>query len=107
MEINRLEDLDDIANLGLTLAEAKRFLAKVQREVAAAQARKHAVRRPICLCDDRVCQVKDYRDHAVASRLASTGHRIADRRGTRLAAGSGAFSPTSRNCLCSIGSASG
>jgi len=43
MEIRRPDDLVDIANLGLTLAEAKRLLAGVQREIVAAQARDHAV----------------------------------------------------------------
>ncbi len=32
MEINRPDDLGDIANLGLTLSEAKRLLAGVQRK---------------------------------------------------------------------------
>ena len=48
MEIRGSDDLVDIANLGLTLAEAKRLLAGVQREIVAAQAGSHAVRRPEC-----------------------------------------------------------
>ncbi len=48
MEINRPGDLVDVANLGLTLSEAKRLLAGVQREVVAAQIKEHAVRRPDC-----------------------------------------------------------
>jgi hypothetical protein len=98
MEINRPDDLDDIADLGLTLAEGKLLLAGIQREIVAAQARDQAVQRPDCLRCGGVCRVKDYRDHAVAtlfgqvtvrlprfccaacaSRLASAGHRIADR----------------------------
>ncbi len=67
MEINRPGDLADIADLGLTLAEAKLLLAGVQREIVAAQAREHAVRRPDCSCCGGVCRVKDYRDHAVAT----------------------------------------
>ena len=43
MAIDRPEGLGDIANLGLTLAEAKLLLAQVQQEVVAAQARYHAV----------------------------------------------------------------
>ncbi len=39
MEIRRPDDLVDIANLGLTLAEVKLLLAGVQREIVAAQAR--------------------------------------------------------------------
>jgi len=36
MEIRRPDDLVDIANLGLTLVEAKQLLAGVQREIVAA-----------------------------------------------------------------------
>src|SRR5690349_20753376 len=46
MEISRPSDLHDIANLGLTLPEAKQLLARVQQAVAAAQARDHAALRP-------------------------------------------------------------
>jgi hypothetical protein len=67
MEISRRDGLGDIANLGLTLSEAKQLLANVQREIAAAQARAHVVRRPDCPRCDGVCHVKDYRDHAVAT----------------------------------------
>jgi hypothetical protein len=63
MEIRRPDGLGDIADLGLTLSEAKLLLANVQREIAAAQARDHAVRRPDCPRCDGVCHVKDYRDH--------------------------------------------
>jgi hypothetical protein len=38
MEISKPDDLDDIANLGLTLTEAKLLLARVQREISTAQA---------------------------------------------------------------------
>lgn len=67
MKIHKSDDLGDIAGLGLTLAEAKQLLAGVQREISTAQAREHAVRRPVCLCGDGVCRVKDYRDHAIAT----------------------------------------
>ena len=43
MEIDRPDDLRDIADLGLTLAEAKRLLARVQQVIVAAQARGQAV----------------------------------------------------------------
>jgi hypothetical protein len=46
MTINRPDDLDDIANLGLTVADGKRVLAGLQREIIVAQARSHSVRRP-------------------------------------------------------------
>ena len=48
MEISKPDDLGDIANLGLTLTEAKQLLAWVQREMSAARGREHAVRRPVC-----------------------------------------------------------
>jgi hypothetical protein len=67
METSRPDGLGDIANLGLTLSEAKQLLANVQREIAAAQARDHVVRRPDCPRCDGVCHVKDYRDHVVAT----------------------------------------
>jgi len=48
IEIARPSDLRDIANLGLTLPEAKQLVARVQQEVVAAQARDHAALRPDC-----------------------------------------------------------
>jgi hypothetical protein len=48
MEISKPDDLSDIANLGLTLTEVKQRLARVQREISTAQARAHAVGRPVC-----------------------------------------------------------
>ncbi len=76
MEIRRPDDLVDIANLGLTLAEAKLLLAGVQREIVAAQARSHAVRRPECPRCDGVCRVKDYRDHAVSTLFGQVTLRL-------------------------------
>jgi hypothetical protein len=72
MEISGRGDLGDIANLGITLAEAKQLPARVQREVSTAQAREHAIRRPVCPCRDGVCRVKDYRDHSVATLFGRT-----------------------------------
>ena len=82
MEISKPDDLGGIANLGLTLAEAKQLLARVQREISTAQARKHAVRRPVCPCRDAVrsdndeaapvslCRVRPDRDrHQLAVAL--------------------------------------
>jgi len=76
MEIRRPDDLVDIANLGLTLAEAKLLLAGVQREIVAAQARDHAVQRPDCSRCGDVCRVKDYRDHAVATLFGQITVRL-------------------------------
>jgi len=76
MEIKRPDDLVDIANLGLTLSEAKLLLAGVQREIVAAQARDHAVRRPSCARCGGVCRVKDYRDHAVSTLFGQVTLRL-------------------------------
>ncbi len=76
LEIGRPNDLVDIANLGLTLSEAKRLLARVQQEIVAAQARDHAVRRPECPHCDRACRVKDYRDHVVATLFGQVMVRL-------------------------------
>ena len=76
MEISKPDGLGDIANLGLTLAEAKQLLAQVQREISIAQATDQAARRPVCPCRDRVCQVKDYRDHAVATLFGQVTMRL-------------------------------
>ena len=76
MEINRPDDLGDIADLGLTLAEAKRLLAGLQQEIVAVQARDHAVRRPICPHCSRICHVKDYRSHVVATLFGQVTLRL-------------------------------
>ena len=76
MEINKPDDLADIAHLGLSLAEAKLLLAGVQREIVAAQARAHAVRRPDCRCGSGVCQVKDYRKHVIATLFGQVTVRL-------------------------------
>ena len=74
--INRPDDLIEITNLGLSLAEGKRVLAGVQQEIVAAQARGHAVRRPDCRSCGEVCRVKDYRDHAVATLFGQVRVRL-------------------------------
>ncbi len=76
MQVNRPDDLRDIADLGLTLAEAKRLLARVQQEIVAAQAKEHVVQRPECPRCDRACRVKDYRDHAVATLFGRVTVRL-------------------------------
>jgi len=76
MEIRRPDDLVDIANLGLTLSEAKRLLAGVQREIVAAQAGTHAVRRPECPHCGDVCRVKDYREHVVSTLFGPVTLRL-------------------------------
>jgi hypothetical protein len=76
MEISKPDNLGDIANLGLTLEEAKQLLARVQCEISTAQARGHAVRRPVCPCGEDVCRVKDYRDHSVATLFGQVTMRL-------------------------------
>jgi len=76
LEIRRPDDLVDIANLGLTMSEAKLLLAGVQREIVAAQARDHAVRRPSCARCGDVCRVKDYREHAVSTLFGQVTLRL-------------------------------
>jgi hypothetical protein len=76
MEISKPDDLGDIANLGLTLAEAKQLLARVQCEISTAQASKHAIRRLVCPCREDVCRVKDYRDHSVATLFGQVTMRL-------------------------------
>ena len=76
MEISRPDSLDDIADLGLTLADARLVLAGVQREIVAAQARVHAVHRPACRSCGTACRVKDYRQHAVATLFGQVTVRL-------------------------------
>jgi hypothetical protein len=76
MTINRPDDLDDIANLGLTVPNGKQVLAGLQQEIVAAQARSHSVRRPKCRSCSGVCHVKDYRNHAVATHLGQVTVRL-------------------------------
>ena len=76
MEISRSRGLGDIANLGLTLAEAKRLLARVQQAVVAAQAQDHAVLRPDCSSCGGKCQAKDWRPHRIATLFGGVTVRL-------------------------------
>jgi hypothetical protein len=76
MEISRPDSLGNIADLGLTLAEAKLLLANMRREIVAAQVRGHVVRRPVCPRCAVVCHVKDYREHAVATLFGRVTMRL-------------------------------
>jgi hypothetical protein len=58
MTINRPDGLDDIANLGLTVADGKQVLAGLQQEIVAAQARNHSVQRPECRACCGVCHLE-------------------------------------------------
>ena len=76
LEISRPNDVGEIANLGLTLAEAKRLLARVQHAVVAAQADDHAVLRPDCPSCGGGCHVKDWRLHQVATLFGGVSVRL-------------------------------
>src|SRR5690242_17854929 len=67
LEIERPGDLGDLADLGLTHAEGKQLLTRVQQAVVAAQSRDHAARRPACRTCGAACQLKDYRPHQIAT----------------------------------------
>jgi hypothetical protein len=71
MAIDRSDDFGDLANLGLTLAEAKQVLTHVRRDVVGAQARNHAMFRPDCQAYGGSCHVKDWRPSSMARRTAS------------------------------------
>jgi hypothetical protein len=76
MEFDRPDCLADIANLGLTLAEGKLLLTRVQQRVVAAQANNHAMLRPDCgSCNGR-CHVKDWRPHRVATVFGEVRVRL-------------------------------
>src|SRR3954463_15446861 len=77
MQIARPDDRTDLATLGLTLAEGKQLLAGVQQELVAAQARRHAARRPACRsCCSTTCRVKDDRQHAIATLFGQVALRL-------------------------------
>jgi hypothetical protein len=76
IEIAKPADLRDIANLGLSLAEAKQVLAAIQREVVTTQARDHAVQRPTCRACGGACHVKDYRQHRIATLFSQVTVRL-------------------------------
>ena len=77
MEISRPDGLGDFANLGLTLAEAKQLLERVQQDVVAAQADNHAMVRPDCQSCGRTCHVKDWRPHRIATLFGEVRVRLA------------------------------
>src|ERR1700693_505100 len=77
MAISRPDGLGDIANLGLTLAEAKLLLAQVQQQVVAEQANTHAMFRSDCrLCGATCCHVKDWQPHRIATLFGEVRVRL-------------------------------
>jgi hypothetical protein len=67
IEVSKRGPLCDIAHLGLTLAEAKQLLARVQQVVVAAQAKSYAASRPVCSSCNGRCHIHDWRPHQVAT----------------------------------------
>jgi hypothetical protein len=76
MDIRPLGALGDIANLGLTLSEAKQILARLQQAVVAVQADDHAVLRPDCSACGQACHVKDWRLRRVATLFGTVPVRL-------------------------------
>jgi hypothetical protein len=76
LDIRPLDGLGEIAKLGLTLAEAKQILARLQEAVVAVQTDNHAVLRPDCSSCDQACQVKDWRLHRVATLFGTAAVRL-------------------------------
>ncbi len=76
MAISRPDGLADIANLGLTLAEAKLLLAQVQQQVVADQATTHAMFRPACRFCGATCHVKDWQPHRIATLFGEVRVRL-------------------------------
>jgi hypothetical protein len=67
MAIRRPDGLGDIANLGITLSEAKQLLVHVQQQVVAEQVTAHATFRPDCQSCGGTCHVKDWQPHRIAT----------------------------------------
>ena len=76
LDIRPRGDLGDIANLGLTLAEAKQILARLQQALVAIQADDHAVQRPFCSSCRHTCHVKDWRLHQVTTLFGTVAIRL-------------------------------
>ena len=74
--ICRPEGLGDIANLGLTLAEAKQLLARVQRAVVSGQADSHGLQWPCCPACCGRCHLKDWRGHRIATLFGEVTVRL-------------------------------
>jgi hypothetical protein len=76
MVISRPDGLDDIANLGITLREAKQLLVQVQQQVVADQATTHATFRPDCRSCGGRCHVKDWQSHRIATLFGEVRLRL-------------------------------
>jgi hypothetical protein len=77
MTISRPDGLGEIANLGLTLAEAHQLLAQVQQQLVVEQANTHAMVRPDCRSCGGTCHVKDWQPHRVATVFGAVRLKLA------------------------------
>ena len=75
LELDRPCDLRDIANLGLTLLEAKQLLARVQQAFVAVQVRDHAALRLECSGCGARCHVKDWQSRQIATLFGTVALR--------------------------------
>ena len=87
MDLPAFGELRDIAKVGLTLADAKQILARLQAAVVASQTADHSVMRPDCPSCGRACHIKDWWSRQLATlfgtvtvplprfRCAGCGHR--------------------------------
>ncbi len=76
LEIDRPRDLRDVADLGLTLREAKQLLSRVQQAIMAVQARDHAALRLECSRCEAGCHVEDWRSRQVATLFGKITVRL-------------------------------
>jgi hypothetical protein len=76
MEICRPEGLREIADLGLSLPEAKQLLTSLQKAVVASQADQHGRLRPDCRSCNGRCHVKDWRPHQIATLFGEVTVRL-------------------------------
>ena len=76
LDVRPLGGLAEIAKLGLTLAEAKQILARLQQAVVSVQADDHAVLRPDCSSCGQAGHVKAWRRHRVATLFGTVPVRL-------------------------------
>jgi hypothetical protein len=76
MAISRPDGLGEIADLGITLSEAKRLLVQVQQQVVADQVTTHATFRPDCQSCGGTCHVKDWQPHRIATLFGEVRLRL-------------------------------
>jgi hypothetical protein len=76
LDIRPRGDLGDIANLGLTLSEAKQILPGLQQTLVAIQTDDHAVQRPVCSSCRHACDVKDWRLRRVTTLFGTVAMRL-------------------------------